>query len=166
MRAKIEMPKNCGECARRVNGKCIAYTEYIRNCSSFTSDRKKVIKELETAMDYVKNTNNFKTKKEFENLINEIKREEKQQIMEAYNEDRRRGAGGSNSESDSNNKASIKAKMKDNRALETKSTQAEREEYARSLREWEEANGPLERLRPDDGMTRKKIDSYTGEEIQ
>ena len=166
MRYRIEMPSNCEKCARRIQTECIAYKEFIRDCSSFTPDRKKIIKELEALITYNKKVHNFKSYKDLEELVLRIKREERKEILEAYNEDRRRGAGGSNSESDSNNKASIKAKLKDNRALETKSTQAEREEYARTLKEWEEANGPLERLRPDDGMTRRKIDSYTGEEIE
>lgn len=166
MRAKIEMPTNCEKCARRIGNKCIAYKSFIIKCSSYTSNRKKVIEGLQAALRFNTGLNNYKAMKDLEFTIMKIEEEERKQILEAYNEDKRRGSGGGASDSDSNNKTSIKAKMKDNRALETKSTQAQRDEYTKTLRDWEKKFGPLERLRPDDGMTRSKIDSYTGEEIK
>ena len=84
---------------------------------------------------------------------------------EVYKEEQRRGKGGGSSEGDtSNSAASMKQKMKDNRARECKLTIAQRAELKEMLTAWEEENGKLEHLGRS-SMGKSKVDSYTGEEI-
>lgn len=87
-------------------------------------------------------------------------------LQEAYQEDKNRGTGGGQSESDSNAAASRKAKMKDNRYLDTKMTKEEREHMKQAYTDWEEEVGEkLETISPYSLTSRSKIDSYTGDVI-
>ena len=160
----------CSKCARLIYGSCITCTEYKEPCSYYTSDQKKVIKDFEDMINYHVNTNSDKSKnqviKGLRKEIKYIKEYYNKSIKEAYREDKNRGTKGGNSESDSNNKTSLKQKMKDNRSLETKLSKEEQAKINKATQEWEEENGKLPRLRPDDGFTRNKVDSYTGEIIE
>ena len=75
-----------------------------------------------------------------------FKREQEKQIIAAYNSDRHRGSKGGSSESDSNSRASIKQRMKDNRAQECRPTKTQRDEIKALTEEWEAENGKLPRL--------------------
>ena len=121
-------------------------------------------------INYHVNTNSDKSKnqviKGLRKELKYIKEYYNKSIKEAYREDKNRGTKGGNSESDSNNKTSLKQKMKDNRSLETKLSKEEQAKINKATQEWEEENGKLPRLRPDDGFTRNNVDSYTGEIIE
>lgn len=167
-RKRIETPEKCLKCGRFIPGtyrnqRCIAFNPLIINCSSFTSDRGEVIKTLKSLKEKCKNTKNSA-----EALARDIKALERVYALElrdAYYEDTHRGSKGSNSESDSNNKTSLKQKMKDNRALETKPNSKERSEYYEALKNFEEEKGvKLDKLQPNDGITRRKVDSYLVDE--
>ena len=76
----------------------------------------------------------------------EISLEEDKQIRAAYNEDLHRGSKGGSSESDSNNRASLKQRMKDNRSQECKPTRSQREELKSLTEQWEAENEKLPKL--------------------
>jgi hypothetical protein len=75
-----------------------------------------------------------------------ILREQDKQIKAAYNDSLHRGSRGGSSESDSNNRASIKQKMKDNRPTECKWNSEEREQIKTLTEEFEAEHGKLPRL--------------------
>lgn len=75
-----------------------------------------------------------------------IVKEQDKQIRIAYNESLHRGSRGGSSESDSNNRASIKQKMKDNRPVECKWNSEEREQIKTLTEEFEAEHGKLPRL--------------------
>lgn len=168
-RVKIETPEKCLKCGRYIpgryanmKGRCIAYNSLIRRCGSFTTDRIGVIKVLEGLKAKAVGGSLASLEKD----LKDLKRVNDLEIKKAYEEDLRRGSRGSNSESDANNKTSMKQKMKDNRALETKQTEADRKAYKEALDKFQEEKGVvLDKLQPNDGLTRSNIDSYTGEEI-
>lgn len=81
--------------------------------------------------------------------------------MSCYLEDIHRGERGGQSEQDANNRTSLKQKMKDNRSVDVKPTQAQKAEYKEAVKAWEEEHGKLERLGRT-GMSHSKVDSYTG----
>lgn len=168
-RRRMETPENCKRCGRFIpgscnTGRCIAYSTLIRNCSSFTTDRMAVIKVMEGLKANCKANNN--TADAITRDLKALKKIHEKEIKEAYIEDIHRGTKGSNSESDANNKTSMKQKMKDNRILETKQNSDERTEYIEAVKKFQEENNiVLDKLQPNDGLTRNKIDSYTGEEI-
>lgn len=85
-------------------------------------------------------------RKQSKAIIDILVKEEAKQIRAAYNEDIRRGSKGGSSESDSNNRASIKQKMKDNRPIETKWNSEEREQIKTLTEEFEAEHGKLPRL--------------------
>ena len=169
-RRRMETPENCKKCGRFIpgacnTGRCIAYSTLVRNCSSYTSDRLAVIKLLEGLKANCKSSNN--TAESLKKDITALKRVYEKELKEAYIEDTHRGTKGSNSESDANKKTSMKQKMKDNRPIECKTTVQGMMEYKEALQKFEEEKGiKLDKLQPNDGLTRNKIDSYTGEEIK
>ena len=79
-------------------------------------------------------------------ITEEMKEEQDRQIRAAWNEDIHRGSRGGSSESDSNNRAGIKQRMKDNRLVECKLTKTERDEIKAATEKWEAENGKLPRL--------------------
>lgn len=79
-------------------------------------------------------------------ITEEIEEEQDQQVRAAWNEDSHRGSKGGSSESDSNNRAGVKQRMKDNRLVECKLTKTEREEVKAATEKWESENGKLPRL--------------------
>ena len=81
--------------------------------------------------------------------------------MSCYLEDVHRGERGGQSEQDANNRTSLKQKMKDNRSIDVKPTQAQKAEYKEAVKTWEEEHGKLERLGRT-GMSHSRVDSYTG----
>jgi len=84
---------------------------------------------------------------------------------DVYREEKRRGEKGSHSEGNVNS-ASLKARMKDNRAPECRIvSRAVRNEIKEALSDFEKDFGKLERLSRN-SMSRSKIDSYTGSRIK
>lgn len=81
--------------------------------------------------------------------------------MSCYLEDLHRGEKGGASESDSNRKTGLKQLMKDNRAIETKSTKEQQAEYKEALQEFEGEHGKLEKLGRT-SLSHSKVNSYTG----
>ena len=79
--------------------------------------------------------------------------------MSCYLDDKHRGSGGGASESDSNKKAGMKQLMKDNRAIETKLSKTQQEEYKDALQKFEEEHGKLEKLGRS-SLSRSTVDSY------
>lgn len=138
------------------------------DCSFREEDPRKRIDQLQKICDRAKSPN----------LKNELQREirslwqrfavgmEYAGWMEGYYADQRRGSGGGHSEGDtSNSAASLKQKLKDNRPIECKQTQAQREEYKEELKNWEETHEQLPKLSKMP-FSRNKVDSYTGEPIK
>ena len=72
--------------------------------------------------------------------------EEERQIKAAYQEDLHRGTKGGSSDSDSNSRASLKQKMKDNRPVDCKWNSEEREKIKALTEEFEKEHGKLPRL--------------------
>lgn len=98
--------------------------------------------------------------------LEELKQMMSQGIEQAYREDTSRGSGGGKSESDANAATSRKAKMKDNRILDTKMRTEEREEVKQAYSQWQEESGEkLETINSFNALSRSKVDSYTGEAI-
>lgn len=85
-------------------------------------------------------------KQKITEVTKEMKEEQDRQIRAAWNEDRHRGSKGGSSEPDSNSRAGIKQRMKDNRPIECKLTKSEREEIKAATEEWEAENGKLPKL--------------------
>lgn len=163
---EIIIPEQCFQCARRVHRECSAFLSFQKTeCSARTTDKGKIILELQEMLEY----NILKDNKV---MVQKLKRELKAlttirelDIKQVYKEELKRGSRGGQSESDSNAKTGRKQLLKDNRALETKTTQKDREDYMEAVKDWEEKNGKLDKLRPDDGVSKSKVDSYTGAEI-
>lgn len=104
---------------------------------------------------------------EMQPKLNELKIIMSQGIEQAYREDTSRGSGGGKSESDANAATSRKAKMKDNRILDTKMRKEEREEVKQAYQEWQEETGEkLETVNSFNILSRSKVDSYTGDVIE
>lgn len=159
----------CKKCARLIEGNCVTCVEYKNPCGYYTSSQQKVIKEFEDMIHYHKNHNPEGNRngiiRSLQRELKDIKDFYNNDIKGAYLEDKARGSKGSKSESDANNKTSMKQKMKDNRCLETKLNREQQKEIIEATKKWEEENGQLPRLRPDDGFTRTNVDSYTGDII-
>lgn len=158
----------CIKCQRRIGNNCISLTRYSYPCGSFTIDRDKIIKEIDDSIAYHNKygASRISAIRKLEEEKRDILTEWSKDIEDAYKNSTNVIIRGSNSESDSNNKTSLKAKMKDNRDLACKQNQKQKEEYINALRNFEEETGvKLDKLRPNDGITRSNIDSYTGEEI-
>lgn len=147
------------------------------NCTSRVTDPQKYIETLEALMFY-----NWETNKQ---MVADLRKEvlairEKYNIAEPeyekslrdgpfadwkevyYAETRRRSAkGGGASEKNTN---PSKPRENDNRVLETKWTQAEREKLKEETEKWELEHGKLPKL-GFSSMSRSKVNSYTGEPI-
>mgnify|MGYP007130804525 CR=1 FL=1 len=80
---------------------------------------------------------------------------------QCYYEDLKRGERGGSSEQNSN---PSKPRTTDNRLVETKMNSIEREEYNKALQKWEAEHGKLDRL--GRGLSRNKVDEYTGKPIK
>ena len=128
------------------SGKCAAFN--LMNCSKDCSARigslRQLLKLYQSLVYRSEEAAYYRTK------MQEIKRiiaaEENKQIQAAWLEDKHRGSKGGSSDSDSNSRASLKQKMKDNRPVECKLSASKREEIKAATEEWEAENGRLPRL--------------------
>lgn len=128
------------------NGKCAAFNfmNCSKDCSARIGSLRQLLKLYKSLVYRSDEAPYYRTK------VQEIKRilaaEEGKQIQAAYLEDKHRGSKGGSSDSDSNSRASIKQKMKDNRPVECKLSASKREEIKAAMEEWEAENGRLPRL--------------------
>ena len=76
----------------------------------------------------------------------EIQKDNESQIRAVLWADQHRGTKGGSSESDSNGRAGLKQKMKDNRPVECKWNSAQREEIKTLTEQWEAEHGKLPKL--------------------
>ena len=161
-----EIPEQCLECARRDRNICTAKKFFVLcPCDVRTGDYTKVIKELDELIAYNKARGNTSQLGKFNSERKRLVHLYSNEVNKAYLEDKHRGSGGGGSKNEGGR--GVKSLMKDNSAREVKErVKYEREYYKDALEEFEEKNGPLDKLKPDDGITRSKIDSYTGEEIE
>lgn len=141
-----------------------------KGCSSRVTDPAKYIKTLRDILNYNKANPQFcaAIRREIREVQPDWTEEEDEQYkdwQQVYREDLNRGDRGGASESDANNKTSIKQKMKDNRPIECKQSQAERDQVKQATKEWEEEHGKLDKLSRMP-YSRNKVDSYTGEPIE
>lgn len=160
------VPLQCEDCVRKTSHmSCTAYTSFMTDqCHSKTSDYKKVLDELEAMIEYNEDRGNTCTVQKMKSERKKMKAKWDKEINKCYQEDKHRGAGGGSKNEGGGRQ--IKALMNDNRDGETKElTQRERKPYKEALDKFEEEHGALDKLKPDDGMTRSKVDSYTGEAI-
>ena len=160
-----EVPEQCHNCARRDQDMCTAKKSFFVNeCDVRTESYEKLLQEMDDIIAYNKIKGNTS---QLGKLIRERKRLYScwtNQINQVYLEDKHRGTGGGGSKNEGSRE--VKSLMKDNSAREVKErVKYEREYYKDALNEFEDKHGKLDRLKPDDGMTRSKVDSYTGDEI-
>lgn len=160
------IPEQCLECARRDRNICTAKKIFLLNpCDVRTGDYTKVIRELDELIAYNQLKGNTSQLGKFNLERKRLLHLYNNEINKAYLEDKHRGSGGGGSKNEGGRE--VKSLMKDNSAREVKErVKYEREYYKDALEEFEEKNGPLDKLKPDDGITRSKIDSYTGEAIE
>lgn len=159
------IPEQCTECARKDHNMCTAHKKFLLNpCTVRTEDYTKILKEIDDMIAYNKIKGNTSQlagmKKERDKVLHQYNN----QINKCYLEDKHRGSGGGGSKNEGGRE--VKSLMKDNSAREVKERMKyEREYYKDALNEFEEQHGKLDKLKPDDGVVRSKIDSYTGDEI-
>lgn len=157
----------CKDCARNTAAGCITVSEAEEPlldagyCSFRTEDYHKVMKELDDSITYSKKKGiSRKALGRLEMQRSDVQREYEKMLTKCYEEDKHRGSGGGNSNDSCSNRA-IKQLMKDNRDRDTKWTTKERQEYTKAVQEWEQEHGKLPKHQPNDGITRRKTDSYT-----
>lgn len=127
-------------------GKCMAFNQMDCNkaCPARIGSLRQLLKLYQSLVYRSEEAKYYKEK------IQTVKRiltyEEGKQIKAAYKEDLHKGSKGGSSDSDSNSRASLKQKMKDNRPTECKLTQSQREEIKTAIEEWEAKHGKLPRL--------------------
>ena len=159
---------DCYGCFKLRGNRCLAFTEKPANCWAKVTDAKIYLKELDDLIELNTGNSNFlvKLRREREAFMKEYGLVvTNSSWYEVYLEDRRRGCGGGSSEQDSNNKTSLKQKMKDNRPVECKESIAQnREQVKEELEKFEEEHGKLEKLSRSP-VSRSKIDSYTGTKV-
>lgn len=164
-----EIPEQCLECARRDRNICTAKKAFFPDtmeCDVRTGDHTKIIKELDELIAYNKARGNTSQLGKFNAERKRVLHQYSNQINKCYLEDKHRGSGGGASKNEGGSRE-VKSLMKDNSCQEVKErVKYEREYYKDALDEFEEKHGKLDKLKPDDGITRSKIDSYTGEEIE
>lgn len=85
-------------------------------------------------------------------------------LDKVYWEEIHRGEKGSHSEGNVNNQA-IKQRMKDNRPQECKLNREKKQEIYDATKQFEKEHGKLDKLSRG-LLTRSKVDSYTGEDIE
>lgn len=128
------------------SGKCAAFNfmNCKKSCSARIGSLRQLLKLYQSLVYRSEEAAYYRTK------MQEIKRilsaEENKQIQAAWLEDKHRGSKGGSSDSDSNSRASLKQKMKDNRPVECKLSASKREEIKAATEEWEAENGRLPRL--------------------
>lgn len=159
---------DCYGCFKLRGRSCLVFTEKPANCWAKVTDAKVYLKELDDLIELNKGNSNslVKLRREREAFMEEYGLVvTNSSWYESYLEDRRRGCRGGSSEQDSNNKTSLKQKMKDNRPVECKESVAQnREQVKKELEKFEEEHGKLEKLSRS-SVSRSKIDSYTGTKI-
>jgi hypothetical protein len=160
----VAIPICCVNCARRIEDTCGSFKRFQRKCTSQTNDYAKLIQELDEMIDYnlmkgnTSQIGNLKTERR--RLVHKWNN----QVNQAYLEDKHRGSGGGGNKNEGSRQ--VKQLMKDNRDWEVKIlNKQEQKEYKHTLTKFEEENGALPKLKPDDGITRSKVDSYTGDEL-
>ena len=158
--------KCCQSCANNTKIGCLILSEEpnvnstIIDCPFYNGSYEKVLQGLKEARQYSQSKGiSKKALKKLDDNIKWIQEEYNKSIKQCYEEDKHRGSGGGNSNDSCSNRA-IKQLMKDNRIKETKWSSKEREEYNNALKDWEEKNGQLPKYQPNDGITRRKEDSY------
>jgi hypothetical protein len=161
-----EIPEQCLECARKDVNMCTAYKEFLRMpCSSRTENYGKLVEEIDKIIEYNKIKGNVSQLGKLNMERKRLLKNYNNQINKCYLEDKHRGSGGGGNKNEGSRQ--VKQLMKDNSAREVKDrVKYEREYYQDALHEFEDQHGPLPKLKPDDGITRSKVDSYTGEEIE
>lgn len=144
---------------------CMAYKsgECKEDCPARIGGLAPLIKLYRSILTRYNKSGNYPDAQEYRNKVEYIKkvirREQDSQIRAAYEEDKHRGSKGGSSESDSNNRASLKQKMKDNRPVECKLTSQKRADLKKATEDWEAENGKLPRLARN-SMGRSKEDLY------
>lgn len=155
---------SCYGCIFEKVERCPIYVD-INGCYEVIDKPGPYVERLKAMLQYNIDRNNinriYQLRKEIEIIENGMYGDWEQ----AYKEDKKRGSGGGNSESDANAKTSLKQKMKDNRPVECKLTASEREEIKEATKKFEEEHGALPKLSRA-MVTRNKKDSYTGEKIE
>lgn len=141
------------------------------NCSSRVVDPLEYIEMLEALIEYNKEAPQVVAdhrkeiryiRRKFDLPEYEIERSSRYVgWKDCYYEDKKRGERGGSSEQNSN---PSKPRTTDNRLVETKMNSIEREEYNKALQEWELEHGKLDRL--GRGLSRNKVDEYTGKPIE
>lgn len=141
----VECSKNCKARIVRIEDK-IALLECLLRMSQANKDRRRLTKELKAA-----------------EAVREAQRQKRyEDWMKCYMDDIHRGEKGGASESDSNRKTGMKQLMKDNRPVGIKPTKSQQEEYRKALKDFEEQVGEKMEKLSRTGISRSKIDSYTG----
>lgn len=159
----------CKECFRwnPLKSECMGWTDLSVNCSPvYSAD--KYMRELNTMLDYLNKTATRTAYQRLSSQILELKRNLELRMKEdwetALREDMERGTGGGGN-GQAGNTAGLKARMKDNRPLECKTTRKEKEELTKAYKEFEAEHGKLETVSTKSVVSRNKYDSYTGEII-
>lgn len=159
--------EHCRDCLKKVGPSCSALTVFQSPCFCRSTNVDAMLKENADMMEYAK-SHGVMGGASIQRLIKDRKRLQlikDEELREVYNEEIRRGSRGGSSDSDANNRTSLKQKMKDNRAQECKPSLYDVAAYKEAVAKWEMENGSLEKLRPNDGIVRSSIDSYTGDEL-
>ena len=161
----MALPRNCKGCLRvdRITKRCYAFkTPYIEGCPSKCENPSQIIKENNQIL--ARNLNNYVIATECQRIIKDMKKLIYQGLQAAYAEDMNRGSGGGGSKNNKNSGAALKQKMKDNRPIDCKPTRGEINQYSEELKEWQEENDEKLDIHKSIGygMSRSKVDSYTG----
>jgi hypothetical protein len=161
-----EIPEQCIECARKDVNLCTAYKKFLKTpCTSRTENYGKLVEEIDKIIEYNKLKGNVSQLGKLNSEKKRLLKHYNNQINKCYLEDKHRGSGGGGNKNEGGRQ--VKQLMNDNSAREVKErVKYEREYYQDALHEFEDKHGALPKLKPDDGITRSKVDSYTGEEIE
>ena len=158
------------ECLNLRNNRCEVTTnkKCPSSCAFKCTDAEAYVNNLRDLLRV--NINNSTLRAQLKRRIREVCKQynlkpDDKQWKEVYYQEVHRGKRGGSSEKDTNAATSRKQKMKDNRPQECKLTVAQREELKLKTAGWESENGKLERLSRSP-LSRRKKDSYTGEDIK
>ena len=152
---------------RDKNGECLAFNE-AECCPECSARIKTVDEKINLLICLLVRAQAKKDKRRLEEELRAAKQFKEAELagklegwMSCYLEDKHRGSGGGQSESDSNRKTSLKQLMKDNRPVDVKLNKAQQEEYKQALAEFEERMGEKMEKLGRTSMSHSKIDSYT-----
>lgn len=130
------------------DGQCMAYNhmDCKYDCPARISNLGSLRRLYQSLMYRAQGPDLYFYREQIEQITKEIQEDQTSDILACLWADQHRGTKGGSSESDSNGRAGLKQKLKDNRPVECKWNSAQREEIKTLTEEWEAEHGKLPKL--------------------